>query len=274
MLRGYVHSLLGALKAKKHLGQHFLVDDLVAEKVASLVEGKVVYEVGSGVGSLTLYMAGKAEYVYGCDVDEVFLDFLKKELARRRIINVDLVLCDATCFENSLSRHVVVSNTPFNISSVLIVKLCYDAGLVEAFLGIQREVAQRVLAREGTGDYGRLSVIAQLCYNVEKLFDVSPYSFYPRPKVYTSFLRLVPRSDRNFAEIRTVEEFTRRVFPYINRKIVKALEHGLLVDRREAEELLDRCNVSSEKRVRELTPREVSCLARIFSEHVLETHLF
>jgi len=270
MLREYVYGLAGLVGVKKRLGQHFLVDDLVAERVASLVEDRVVFEVGSGLGSLTLYMARKAEYIYGCEVDRVFLGLLKRELERRGVGNVDLMLCDATCFENSLSRHVAVSNTPFNLSSVLIVRLCYDLGLEEAFLGVQKEVADRVLASEGSRNYGRLSVIARLCYDAERLFDVSPYSFYPRPKVYTSFLRLVPRRDRDLEEVRVVEEFTRRVFPYINRKIARALEFGLQVDRTATRELLESCNISEEKRVRELSPREVACLAK----KSLEPHLF
>ncbi|MEM0208151.1 MAG: rRNA adenine N-6-methyltransferase family protein, partial [Thermofilum sp.] len=91
MLREYVYGLAGLVGVKKRLGQHFLVDDLVAERVASLVEDRVVFEVGSGLGSLTLYMARKAEYIYGCEVDRVFLGLLKRELERRGVGNVDLM---------------------------------------------------------------------------------------------------------------------------------------------------------------------------------------
>lgn len=262
MLSAYVREALRSIRYKRRLGQHFLVDDTVASRIASFVNGEDVYEVGCGLGSLTLPLSERSAYVFCCEKDEVLALFLSRELYRRGIGNVDIMVGDALRIDLSRSSHLVVSNTPFNISSQLVVKLCYDEGLLKAYLGLQREVAERLYAKPGTREYGRLSVISQLCFSIERLFDVPPNAFLPPPKVFTSFVRLVPLRRLGAEDVRLVEEFSRRIFPYINRVVTTALRIGLGVNREVAEDLVRESNVLGSRRVREINPEEVLALAR------------
>lgn len=272
--RGHANTEMGVmklikqygLKPSRRLGQHFLVSRRAVERfVDSVDQGMLVYEVGCGLGSLTIPLAQRASYLVCCELDERLARILSAELRVLELTNVDIVVADALRFELSDEPHVVVSNTPFNISSRLVVQLCRDKGLLYAVLGVQKEVGNRLLARPGEGDYGRLSVIAQLCYQMKKLFEIPPSAFLPKPEVTTLVIRMAPKRSLREEELAAVEELTRRVFSMRRKKISRALREALKIGEDEARKLLDRCGVVHDRRVYELQPEQFLRIAREIS---------
>lgn len=246
---------------KKRLGQHMLVDEYYARRIVeSVSKCRVVYEIGCGLGGLTLPLSEVAEYVFCSEVDGTLISRLKRCIGRAD--NVDIIHADATSLELSRSSHVVVSNTPFYLSSKIIVTLCRDASLVFAILGVQREVAERMLARAGSREYGRLSVVAQLCFNIEKLFIIPRSAYVPRPKVDTAVVKLTPRGVLSNEELEAVEKFTRAVFPYRRKKLSTGLSLGFHTGRETAEKMLLEMGLDPKKRVEEVTPEEVLKIVR------------
>ncbi|QOJ78140.1 ribosomal RNA small subunit methyltransferase A [Infirmifilum lucidum] len=247
----------GRIRLQKRLGQHLLVDRHYIDLfVGATGSPRVVYEIGCGLGSLTMPLAERAEYVFCSEIDPGLASLLRE--CSQWASNVDVLLSDAMCLELSRSRHVVVSNTPFYLSSEVVSLLCRDGSLEYAVLGVQKEVGDRLLAQPGSRKYGRLSVIAQLCFSVEKLFIIPSSAYIPRPEVDTMVVRLTPTRAFTQEFLERLEEFTRRVFPYRKKKFSTGLSLGLGVSRVQAKELLSDLGIDPEKRVYEISPREVA----------------
>ena len=206
----------------KSLGQNFLCAAWVPEQIADSAEidGETgVLEVGPGVGCLTVQLAQRAKKVVSIELDKALKPVLAETLAGFE--NVEIVFADvmktdltALCREkfSDCARVVVCANLPYNITSPVLTAFveagCFDCITVM----IQREVANRICARENTADYGAFSLLMQWYTVPEKLFDVSPGCFIPAPKVTSSVIRLKKREvppctvkseKRMFALIRT-----------------------------------------------------------------------
>jgi 16S rRNA (adenine1518-N6/adenine1519-N6)-dimethyltransferase len=181
------------LRARKRLGQNFLTSPQIAGKIidkAAITPGDVVWEVGAGLGALTVPAARFARKVIAVDKDARILDLLRIELASRRIANVELIEADflRLPFERHLSKAsapvIVIGNLPYNISSQIIVRLIENRKFVRrAILMLQCEMADRLLAAPGGRDYGRLSVMLQYCADLQKVIAVDAVHFFPRPQV-------------------------------------------------------------------------------------------
>lgn len=173
---------------RRRLAQHFLRDLSVAEFIVGLVpEGLDVIEVGPGTGALTIPLARKSKTVYAIEIDKTLAERLRS-LAPP---NVVVIIGDALEVQWP-QADFFVSNVPYSITSPLLLKLIRHR--LPAVLTIQREVAERLVARPGTADYGRLTVAVQCFYDVEILRVLPPHAFDPPPKVYSAVVRLVPKA--------------------------------------------------------------------------------
>lgn len=222
------------------LGQHFLHDRSVAQFIVDagrLTGRETVLEIGPGRGIITRLLASVARNVIAVEKDLS----LEKHL-RNLPANVELVWGDILKIPFP-EADVVVSNLPFYISSQLIFAL----PPVPAVLGLQKEFAEKMVAPPGSGNYGRLSVSAQLKFHVKLLRNFPPSVFSPPPKVGLSVVRLEPNRWEDWA---ASEDFIRRVFPYPNKKLDNALK------------LAGYAPAGIDKRVRDLTPDEVVALAK------------
>jgi 16S rRNA (adenine1518-N6/adenine1519-N6)-dimethyltransferase len=177
------------------LGQHFLKDENICRKiVAALKENSFtqLLEVGPGGGALTKYLLE----IKGIDFKAVELDDEKIEF----LLNTYPLLANKLINKNFLEldkpfsgKFTIVGNFPYNISSQILFKVLEWKDDVECMIGMfQKEVAQRVKAKEGNKTYGVLSVLVQAFYDVEYLFEVSEKSFQPPPKVKSAVIRLLP----------------------------------------------------------------------------------
>jgi 16S rRNA (adenine1518-N6/adenine1519-N6)-dimethyltransferase len=188
------------VKAKKYLGQHFLNDENIAEKIAdtlSLNGYKKVLEIGPGTGVLTKYLLKKDIVTYVIEIDSESVDYLKDSYLNLspRIIEKDFLKYDL----NNVFKgepFAIIGNFPYNISTQIVFKTLEMRHQIPEFSGMfQKEVAQRICSKEGSKVYGILSVLTQAFYNAEYLFTVSPLVFNPPPKVDSGVLRLTRKEN-------------------------------------------------------------------------------
>ena len=186
------------LNLKKSLGQHFLKDESVCQRiVATLTQNpfKQLLEIGPGAGALTKYILPiKDIHFKAVEIDREKVAFLKKQypVLNDRIIETDFLGMEKP-FEGPFT---IIGNFPYNISTEILFKVLDWREDVESVTGMfQKEVAQRIAAPAGTKVYGVTSVLLQAFFNVEYLFEVSETAFNPPPKVKSAVIRLSPRKD-------------------------------------------------------------------------------
>lgn len=181
------------VRAKKHLGQHFLKDENIAQKiVASLLSNKNVLEIGAGTGVLTKYLKDIPEInLKIIEIDKESIIFLKNNFPEiaENIIQSDFLRYDLkTLFNGKFS---IIGNFPYNISSQILFRAIENKDDVEEVVGMfQKEVAVRIASAPGKKDYGILSVLLKAWYDIEYLFTVDEHVFVPPPKVKSAVIRL------------------------------------------------------------------------------------
>lgn len=254
------------LSPDKRLGQHFLLDPSILARIARAAEplqGRVVLEVGPGPGGLTrALLATEAARIVAVEADERCVEALRAlEVAAHG--RLELVQADALLFDPApLAAEAplkVVANLPYNVGTELLVRWLQRPALFEAFvLMFQREVAQRLVARPGTDEYGRLAVLAQSLCAVERLYDLPAAAFVPPPKVVSSVVRLFPKAERpDPATVARLEQVTKAAFGQ-RRKMLRSSLKALGVD---ADALLARAGIEPTRRAETLSLAEFLALA-------------
>ena len=215
------------IRAKKSLGQNFLIDQNIIDKIINTasIDGKEILEVGPGTGNLTReILRNNPSKIYLIEKDTLLAESLKEIIDERvQIFNEDILKFD----EKSLSKNkiIVFGNLPYNISteilSTWITNLKNDYWFSDLILMFQKEVADRIIAQFNTSTYGRLSILANWRLNINKVCDISPQSFSPRPKIQSTLIHFTPK--KNFSEIKdplNLEKVTRIFFSH-RRKMLK-----------------------------------------------------
>ena len=216
------------IKAKKSLGQNFLIDENIITKISEIVkiENESILEVGPGTGNLTLSLLKKKPkkfFVIEKDNDLVFM--LNKKFGDKiDIINDDILKFN----ENSLYDQplLVFGNLPYNISTEILCKWILNSNnqnlwFSNLVLMFQKEVADRIISKYNSSSYGRLSVLANWKLNIKKIIDIKPNSFSPKPKVESTLLFFSPK--KNFLQLKNpynLEKITRIFFNH-RRKMIK-----------------------------------------------------
>ncbi|PZX54780.1 16S rRNA (adenine(1518)-N(6)/adenine(1519)-N(6))-dimethyltransferase RsmA [Algoriphagus chordae] len=183
------------VKAKKHLGQHFLTDLTIAEQIAQAVKGHYevnkVLEIGPGMGVLTDFLLKGKLDLYLIDIDKESVAYLHKKYPELgdKIIEGDFLKMHLQ--EAFPDKFAIVGNFPYNISSQIFFKVLDVKDQVnEVVCMLQKEVAERIASPKGNKSYGILSVLLQAYYDIEYLFTVPPHVFEPPPKVNSGVIRL------------------------------------------------------------------------------------
>jgi 16S rRNA (adenine1518-N6/adenine1519-N6)-dimethyltransferase len=215
------------IKAKKSLGQNFLIDKNIIDKIINIVSinNNEILEVGPGTGNLTKeILKNNPKKMYLVEKDTFLAQSLIDVIDERvKIFNEDILKFD----ENLLSKKkiIVFGNLPYNISteilSTWITRLKNDYWFSDLVLMFQKEVADRIIAKFNTSAYGRLSILANWRLNINKICDISPESFSPRPKIQSTLIHFTPK--KKFAEIKdplNLEKITRIFFRH-RRKMLK-----------------------------------------------------
>ena len=215
------------IRAKKSLGQNFLVDQNIINKIVNILElkNKNILEIGPGTGNLTegILKKGPKRFLV-VEKDNNLANILSRKFGNKiEVINEDILKID----ENSLSDQTltVFGNLPYNISTEILCKWILNIKEKIWFdcliLMFQKEVADRIIAKSDSSDYGRLSILSNWKLNIKKICDIKPVSFYPKPKIDSSLLIFTPK--KNFFPIKdpkNLEKITRVFFSH-RRKMLK-----------------------------------------------------
>jgi len=214
--------------AKKSLGQNFLTDKNVIEKISSIIniENKEVLEVGPGTGNLTYSLLEKnPKNIYAIEKDNYLVSSLKKRFRNNiSIINDDILNVNESSLTND--KLIVFGNLPYNISTEILCKWILNLNdkkiwFSHLILMFQKEVANRIISDYDCANYGRLTILANWKLDIKKIIDIKPTSFFPKPKVESSLLFFSPK--KNFFKLKdpnNLEKITRIFFMH-RRKMIK-----------------------------------------------------
>jgi 16S rRNA (adenine1518-N6/adenine1519-N6)-dimethyltransferase len=240
------------VKAKKHLGQHFLKDEGVAKNIADTLQLKGyedILEIGPGMGVLTKYLLEKPVTTYVVEIDNESVEYLEAHYSKLlgKIISKDFLKYDINeIFEGK--QFAIIGNFPYNISTQIVFKALELRNQVPEFSGMfQKEVAQRICEKKGTKAYGILSVLVQAFYDAEYLFTVDENVFIPPPKVKSGVLRLTRK-----------ENFT---LPCSEKMFFRVVKTGFQQRRKTLRNSLKTMNLSDELRqdtIFDLRPEQLS----------------
>ena len=232
------------IRAKKSLGQNFLIDREVLEKITNVVQikDKTILEVGPGTGNLTSFILKKNPkkmFVIEKD-DDLAINLSETFKDQLTIINDDILQVDENLiFKNKVT---VYGNLPYNISTEILSKWITQTKdefwFNNLILMFQKEVADRIIAKFNTSDYGRLSILSNWKLNVKKICDIKPESFSPRPKIDSSLLFFSPK--KKFYKIKNpknLEKVTRIFFNHRRKMLKKPFNQLFNGDQRVLNEL-------------------------------------
>ena len=215
-----------SLKPKKSLGQNFLVDKNIINKIihtAKIRSSDVILEVGPGTGNLTKFIiAQKPKKIYLIEKDENLAHELQKQyLDKISIINKDILKIPYNFY--SKKKFLILGNLPYNISTKILSEWCLNKDLIvsKMILMFQKEVAERILADVNSKKYSRITILSKWKFDIKKVIDVKANSFFPKPKVQSTVLKFIPK--KKFHEIKdpkNLEKIT-NVFFNQRRKMIK-----------------------------------------------------
>ncbi|AJC50112.1 16S rRNA (adenine(1518)-N(6)/adenine(1519)-N(6))-dimethyltransferase RsmA [Mycoplasma flocculare] len=203
------------LVPKKHLGQNFLKDKKIAKKIVTNIDfsDKNVIEIGCGTGFLTEFLLKKAKFVTCYEVDKNLIPILERKFENKniRIINEDFLLANLDFSE----KQIIIANLPYYITSKILFKIFDNfEKFGKILLMVQDEVANRIVAQTSTSFYSKLSLASQYVADVQKLFRVSPFSFFPVPKVNSAVVLFKIKENLDCEKIKQFFWFTKMCFQF------------------------------------------------------------
>jgi len=221
------------VRARKRFGQHFLTDQGVLQQLVAalnLRRDDRVFEIGPGHGALTDLLVGQVDVYRAVEIDRDLVPFLRARHSELELINADILKVDLAEILDAGTPWRLLGNLPYNISTPLIDVLtrfinAQPGRIADMHFMLQREMAQRLTAVPGTKAWGRLSVMVQLEFNVERVFDVAPESFSPPPKVWSSVVRMIPSAaEVAQADIQALDRILRLAFSGRRKRLSNSLK--------------------------------------------------
>ncbi|THB66224.1 MAG: 16S rRNA (adenine(1518)-N(6)/adenine(1519)-N(6))-dimethyltransferase RsmA [Gammaproteobacteria bacterium] len=255
-------------KHKKRFGQNFLHDNNVINKIVSSItpkEGEELIEIGPGQGAITMPLLTKAKKLTAVEIDTSLIEPLQQKAAdigELKIVQADALTVNLAELATSEDKLRIFGNLPYNISTPLIFHfLKFRHHIADMHFMLQKEVVDRIAAPPGNKTYGRLSVMTQYYCKAEHLFDIGRNSFYPPPKVESSFVRLIPFAREHKAN--DEELFANIVLHAFNQRR-KTIRNSL--SRLLTAEQIESCNISPTARPETLSVEEFIRLANFSSK--------
>ncbi|MDE5767387.1 MAG: 16S rRNA (adenine(1518)-N(6)/adenine(1519)-N(6))-dimethyltransferase RsmA [Malacoplasma sp.] len=199
--------------ASKKLGQNFLINETIKQKIVDSLNIKNsdnVLEIGPGFGALTKKILEKSKNLTVIELDKRLVEFLKKEFPDLKIINQDVLKFDFKSLE--ISSYKIISNLPYSISSQVIFKILKQSNFSEAVLMVQKEMAERIIAKAGTKKYNNFTILLNLTSNILKLFNVSNSCFFPKPEIESTVIKFSKKKSFDFEKFEILESFLKKCF--------------------------------------------------------------
>ncbi|MBO8159971.1 16S rRNA (adenine(1518)-N(6)/adenine(1519)-N(6))-dimethyltransferase RsmA [Thermosyntropha sp.] len=268
------------LMPRKKWGQNFLVDSNIIKKIvnsAPITEEDYIVEIGPGLGALTCELASKSRGVMAVDIDTSLKEPLEKILEgynNTRVVFEDILKLD---IENELARvfnlenippYKVCANIPYNITTPIIFKLLEESShMISATLMMQKEVAERILAKPGNKDYGLLTLMVRYYGEAEFLLNVSRNCFYPRPEVDSTVIRITPLAEKRVKvkDEQKFKEFIKKAFQMRRKTILNIASFFFKVDKETARNELLKISILPDKRPEDLTIEQFALIADVLS---------
>lgn len=266
-------------RARRRLGQHFLVDEERARRIVAAAEIEptdAVLEIGPGRGALTHHLIEAAGRIAAVELDESLARQLERRYTDRELVlfRQDALELDFAQVASALGREpstrlVVVGNLPYSISKPMVMKLvAARCEIARAVLAFQKEVADRLTASPGTRAYGPLGILAGLAFAIEKLEELPPGAFRPPPKVRSTVTRFRPRPPGTLPEAiePRLRACLRACFLQRRRMLLSNLRSRLPGGEREALALLERAGLDPRLRAEVVRPEQFLRLAQLWPE--------
>jgi len=262
------------IRPKKSLGQNFLIDNNILNKIIDLagINNNDVIEIGPGTGNLTKKIIEQnPKNLILIEKDHKLTNSLKNDLKKHKnceIFNEDILKFD---LENKIKKNsIIIGNLPYNISSQILVKLIKFQKWLPKYrkliLMFQKEVAEKILGKYNTSHYGRLSILTAARLKITNCFNVSPNSFYPVPKVKSTVLVFEPIINKNF-QVKNIENlekishiFFSRKRKMINKAFIKLFKKPFVV--------AEKINVKLNLRPNELSENEYFKITEFFENEI------
>ena len=257
---------------KKSLGQNFLTDETLLGSVverSGVTKDTTVLEIGVGAGTLTAEIAKRAKKVYGFEVDQNLKPVLEKTLGEFdnvEIIFKDVMKVSMQEIENMLGdEYILVANLPYYITTPIIMRFIEEASSCKAIvITIQKEVAERIVAKEKTADYGSITVSINAVADSEIIEYIGREKFYPAPNVDSAVVKITLNADKyDIKDLKSLRTLIKHSFAMRRKTLVNNLMKGYGYSREKCEELLNKLSVSVSCRGEELSVEKFIELANL-----------
>lgn len=256
------------MRARKRFGQHFLHDPGVIGRILAAVApqpGERLVEIGPGHGALTAALLAASDTLDAVEIDRDLVRELRLRFADRsglRLHEADALEFDYAALAAERGGPLrVIGNLPYNISTPLLFRLLEQRlALGDLHVMLQKEVVDRIVARPGSGDYGRLTVMLAPWFRAERLFDVGPGAFTPPPEVRSSVLRLTVRPQPAFETGPRFAALVAAAFSQRRKQLRNSVRSFLSAERIAA------CGIDPSQRPEDLAPEQFATLARAAAE--------
>jgi 16S rRNA (adenine1518-N6/adenine1519-N6)-dimethyltransferase len=268
---GSAHAISPLPPPRKRFGQNFLVDRGAIDRIVKALapsSADNVLEIGPGRGGLTEALLGTVPKLCAIEIDRDLVAHLRSlyPATRLSLVETDILDVSFSALAGGLPL-VIAGNLPYNISKPIAMKLVLErAAIARAVLMFQREVAARLTAAVGTGAYGPLTILAGRAYRIERLFDVPPGAFHPRPQVVSTVTRWTPREGDALPEslIGPLKAVLRAAFARRRQTISKNVRAALHGDDALASELLKQAGLDGTLRAEAISPEGFVALAHLW----------
>ena len=265
------------IRAKRSLGQNFLVDPNLQRKIVDVLSCSTtdtVLEIGPGHGALTRHLIGRVGHLVLVELDDQLVEELAQDLGTHPDVELhhrDFLELDLASVVEDLSKLTVVGNIPYSITAPVIFKLLERPRPQDILLMVQREVGDRLLADPGTSEYGAMTVGVQSVAEVKRMLSVPRQAFRPIPRVDSSVVRIRPIFPPPISEIeeQSLRTLTRATFQWRRKQLQKILrEHGdLRFDRSLIDGIGEGMGWDLTRRPETLSPDDFIRLVRFVSSH-------
>lgn len=255
---------------RKDLGQHFLIDPLILDRIVKSLHLKMhdeVLEIGAGTGTLTERLAQEGTKLVAVEVDEALCQILREEL--KDYPNVKIICEDISQFsleEQFKGPFKVVGNLPYQIASSLLLDLIKKENVGLLVVMVQREVAERILSPPGCKKRGVLTVLMQHYALIEKIIDAPSHAFIPPPRVASSLLRIERRKIHSSEEDQAIFRVVKAAFSSRRRMLINALSGALKKDKNFLRKKLEEAGIDEKLRAEDLAEEDFLKLSRVLRE--------
>lgn len=257
-------------RAKKSLGQNFLIDDTIIERIVEegIPKGKLpLVEIGPGPGGITRKLTERYQPFWAVEFDEEKVEILKKEFAEApiHILHMDALKLNLTDLWDK-EKGWLVGNLPYYITNPLLMHfLDQKEFLLGLTVMVQKEVADRMMAAPGGKDYGILSIATQLSAEAKRLFDVPPTAFFPQPKITSTVIRLEICPYPGFeVDQQVFFRVVKAAFSHRRKTLLNTLSAGLRISKEETAEILSSSDIDPKRRAEEISILEYQKIVRSF----------